>query len=181
MSMTLSPLKLPSIWFLCAVVLACPGSTRADNDPAPPRESEPGSADTSDVTPSGTFSYSRPISIPRARGPVPRLALSYNSSLGNGLAGYGWVLTGFPAIARIRGDNGMNFSGADTFAFLPGGWGTSFTADNILKQASDKNWYLTKNLTSPIWQFRASVFLAGDGPLYWTMRDGKGTTYYFGG
>src|SRR5437660_11558856 len=52
-------------------------------DPAPPQEPQPESADSTDVSSSGVFSYSRPISIPVARGPVPRLAISYSSSSGN--------------------------------------------------------------------------------------------------
>jgi RHS repeat-associated protein len=151
-------------------------------DPAPPQELQPESTDSTDVSSSGVFSYSRPISIPVARGPAPHLALSYSSSSGNGIAGYGWLLTGLPAIVRIRGDTGMNFAGSDAYAYLPGGWGTSAAADNILINPKlDNNWYLRRNTSSPIPQFRSSTVQTQDGPLYWTMRDGKGMTYYFGG
>ncbi len=151
-------------------------------DPAPPPEVQPELPDSTDVSSSGVFSYSRPLLIPVGRGPAPRLAVSYSSSSGNGIAGYGWQLMGLPAIARIRGDNGTNFAGSDTYAYLPGGWGTSATADNFLVNPErDNNWYLTRNASSPIPQFRTSTSQAQDGPLYWTMRDGKGMTYYFGG
>src|SRR5258708_39870489 len=81
-------------------------------DPVPPQEPQPESADSADVSSSGAFSYSRPISIPIARGPAPHFGLSYSSGAGNGIAGCGWQLTGLPAIGRIRGDSGMNFAGS---------------------------------------------------------------------
>src|SRR5258708_5747737 len=59
-------------------------------DPAPPPEVQPELPDSTDVSSSGVFSYSRPLLIPVGRGPAPRLAVSYSSSSGNGIAGYGW-------------------------------------------------------------------------------------------
>ena len=170
----------PPVHLLYAIMmLACArasGAEGAELDPAPPSEPQASAVDNTDVTSSGAFTFSRPISIPTARGPAPRLAISYNSTSGNGIAGYGWQLTGLPAIVRIRGDNGMNFASADTYAYLPGGWGTTASAEDILVSSGfENNWYLTRNAANPIPQFRASTTQAQDGPLYWTMRDGKGT------
>ncbi|MBV9327855.1 MAG: hypothetical protein JO352_29425 [Chloroflexi bacterium] len=152
-----------------------------DNPPSEP-QTNPVPAEAGEVSASGGFTYSRALTVPAARGPVPRMSLAYSSNAGNGIAGFGWQVVGLPAIARVRADSGISFGGADTYALLPDGWGGAPSPDNILvNPGSDSNWYLSKQLTSPAQQFRPSSARAGDGPSYWTMRDGKGITYYFGG
>jgi hypothetical protein len=60
----------------------------------------------------GAFQHRLPIELPPARrGLTPSLALSYDSSTGNGLAGVGWSLQGVPAIVRVPGDRGQAFAG----------------------------------------------------------------------
>jgi len=76
------------------------------------------------VNPDGSFSETLPIEIPAGRqGMQPRLALSYNSNSGNGIAGVGFSLSGLPVITRSltpnpspTGRGGIKYDGLDTYA-----------------------------------------------------------------
>lgn len=59
---------------------------------------------TSDVTPTGARTYTVPIAVPEDLKFPSGLALQYSSQDGNGIAGYGWSLSGLPAIT-ITGKN----------------------------------------------------------------------------
>lgn len=70
-----------------------------------------------EVTPNGSYSHTVEIQVPPGtNGMQPKLALSYNSGGGNGMMGVGWGLQGAPSITRINNGNGINYSGADTYA-----------------------------------------------------------------
>ncbi len=50
------------------------------------------------VSPSGAMVYSIPIGVASGWNLTPSIALTYNSQGGNGIAGYGWEITGVPSI-----------------------------------------------------------------------------------
>ena len=76
------------------------------------------------VSLSGGASYTIPIAVPPGiNGVVPKISLAYNSQGGNGVAGYGWNISGLSAIIRIPRtkfhDNavgGVNLDTNDRFA-----------------------------------------------------------------
>ncbi|WP_150452450.1 FG-GAP-like repeat-containing protein, partial [Arenibacter lacus] len=76
------------------------------------------------VSLTGGATYSVPIKVPPGiNGIVPTIALSYNSQGGNGMAGYGWNVSGISVITRIPStkfhDNNIDpvdFDSADRFA-----------------------------------------------------------------
>jgi len=54
---------------------------------------------TSDITPTGGRTYTVPINTVPDAELVPNLALTYNSQAGNGVAGFGWSLSGLSSIS----------------------------------------------------------------------------------
>lgn len=77
------------------------------------------------VSLTGGANYNIPIAVPPGiNGIVPQVSLSYNSQGGNGLAGYGWNISGVSVITRIPStkfhDNtidAVDFNSLDRFAF----------------------------------------------------------------
>ena len=77
------------------------------------------------VSLTGGATYNIPIAVPPGiNGIVPQVSLSYNSQSGNGLAGYGWNVSGVSVITRIPTtkfhDNtidAVDFNSLDRFAF----------------------------------------------------------------
>lgn len=77
------------------------------------------------VSLTGGASYSIPIAVPAGiNGVVPQISLNYNSQSGNGIAGYGWNISGVSSITRIPATkfhdgtiDGVDFNSLDRFAF----------------------------------------------------------------
>lgn len=78
--------------------------------PSPPSSSNPTGNSTEVGVTAGQLSvsltggavYDIPIAVPPGiNGVIPQISLSYNSQAGNGLAGYGWNITGISVITRI--------------------------------------------------------------------------------
>jgi RHS repeat-associated protein len=80
---------------------------------------------TLDVSASGGANFNIPITLPPGLGnAVPQLALVYNSQGGNGIAGYGWNVSGLSSITRAPSTtfqdqriSGLNFDQYDRFSF----------------------------------------------------------------
>ncbi|RTZ03569.1 DUF4237 domain-containing protein [Flavobacterium bomense] len=77
------------------------------------------------VSLTGGATYNIPIAVPAGiNGVVPQIGLTYNSQGGNGMAGYGWNISGVSAITRIPATkfhdetiDGVDFNSLDRFAF----------------------------------------------------------------
>ncbi|MCV9930947.1 FG-GAP-like repeat-containing protein [Flavobacterium sp. LS1R47] len=115
------------------------------------------------VSLSGSASYSIPIAVPPGiNGVVPQISLVYNSQGGNGIAGYGWNISGISAITRIPRTKfhdgsmgGVNLDANDRFALdgqrLILKSGTPYGAPNTTYETENfSNIKITAIGTSPI-------------------------------
>ena len=77
------------------------------------------------VSLTGTASYNIPIAVPPGiNGVEPKIALTYSSQGGNGIAGYGWNIAGLSSITRIASSkyhdgisDPVDFDALDRFSF----------------------------------------------------------------
>lgn len=120
------------------------------------------------VSLTGAANYSIPIAVPPGlNGVVPQISLSYSSQAGNGLAGYGWNISGVSSITRIpstkfhNGENDpVDFDTLDQFA-LDGqrlietnntsGWGSEFVTENYTNLKIKRlNAYFFQGVLNPL-------------------------------
>jgi RHS repeat-associated protein len=139
-----------------------------------------------DVTATGSYQTSVPISVPSFRGLEPRLALTYDSSAGNGVVGVGWSLSGLSTIQRASPGKGVPAYGSEDVFFLDGKELIECAEDH-LKSPSCR--YPSPDApvsyTSRIESFRRIAFDRGDreddaGRWYVWEKDGTKLTYGVG-
>lgn len=140
-----------------------------------------------DVNGGGQLQYTLPIALPPAiKSVAPQISLNYTSGNGNGIAGYGWSLSGITSISRtgktLEKDSevtGVNFtSGPYQFngqrlIYKSGGTGPSGIGANgsiyTTEKYSNVNVKAVGTITGQTWQ----------GPEYWevTFEDGSQAWY----
>jgi hypothetical protein len=119
-----------------------------------------------DVSQSGSLVYQYPIKIPPgAGGMAPSLYLNYDSSMGNGILGMGWFISGLPVITRDT-SYPVNFDD-NTDHFL-------FDGQQLIKGTD--GYYHTKYESF----LKIQLFSPNTANSYWTATDKQGTVSFFG-
>ncbi|MBF4472943.1 RHS repeat domain-containing protein [Flavobacterium sp. HJJ] len=136
------------------------------------------------VSLTGSATYSIPIAVPPGiNGVVPQVGLVYNSQGGNGLAGYGWNISGISAITRIPSTkfhdgtiDAVDFDALDRFAFngqrlmIKSG---TYGADGTI--------YETENFSNvKITSYGIHSSGANYGPAYFIVEYPDGSKAYYG-
>jgi RHS repeat-associated protein len=135
------------------------------------------------VSLSGGATYAIPIAVPPGiTGVVPQLSLTYNSQGGNGMAGYGWNISGVSSITRIPATTFhddrvgvVDLSTSDRFALdgqrllVKQGTNGVYGADGtVYETESFSNIKITSRGTN------------GNGPTYFIVESPDGSTAYYG-
>jgi len=136
------------------------------------------------VSLTGGSEYSIPIAVPKGiDGVIPKVSLTYNSHSGNGLAGYGWDVSGISSISRIASSkyhdgviDAIDFDNLDRFA-LDG-------QRLILKSGSyggNGAVYETENYSNvKITSYGVSTYGSNYGPAYFKVQYPDGSTAFYG-
>ncbi len=139
------------------------------------------------VSLTGGASYAIPIAVPPGiNGVVPQVGLAYNSQGGNGLAGYGWNISGVSSITRISATkfhdgtiDGVDFNSLDRFAFdgqrlvVKNGTAGTYGADGTV--------YETENFSNvKIRSYGVHPSGANYGPAYFIIEYPDGSKAYYG-
>lgn len=119
-----------------------------------------------DVTAAGAATYTMPIQVAAGLGGLrPDVALAYNSHAGDGPAGNGWTLTGFPRVTRCGRTfaldgrvQGVRFSSQDRFCLdgqplllVTGAWGASGAEYRREIHANERIFSYGRQGSSPAW------------------------------
>ncbi len=139
------------------------------------------------VSLTGGATYSIPLAVPPGiNGVVPQISLNYNSQGGNGLAGYGWNVSGVSSITRISATkfhdgtiDAVDFDSLDRFAFdgqrllVKNGSGGVYGANGtVYETESFSNVKITSYGTHP--------YGANYGPAYFVVEYPDGSKAYYG-
>lgn len=136
------------------------------------------------VSATGAAVYSIPIAVPPGlQGIVPTLSINYNSQAGNGMAGYGWNVSGVSVITRIGSTmyhdgqvSGVNLTETDRFA-LDGQRLMLKTG----QYGKDGSTYETENFSHlKIKSVGVSPYGAAYGPKYFEVLYPDGSKAYYG-
>lgn len=137
------------------------------------------------VSLSGAANYNVPILVPKGiNGVEPQISLKYNSQGGNGIAGYGWDISGVSGITRIAATkthdgtiNPVDFDAYDRFA-LDGQRlilknGGTYGGDNVI--------YETENFSNiKVTSYGVHPNGANYGPQYFKVEYPDGSISYYG-
>lgn len=138
------------------------------------------------VSLSGGANYNIPIAVPPGiNGIVPQIGLAYNSQGSNGLAGYGWNITGVSVITRIpatkyhdRVIDAVDFDNLDRFA-LDGQ--RLIVKDSASVYGANETVYQTEGFSNlKITSYGVSSFGTNFGPQYFIVQYPDGSKAYYG-
>ena len=125
------------------------------------------------TSPSGSFNWSYPLNIPAGtNGIEPSLALTYNSSVGNGMIGMGFQLSGFSTIERDS-SRGVNFTSTDSYVL---------DGQKLYSKTNDPTFHTERESFDLINAYSSgSLTLDPNLPgTYWVVKKKDGTQYFYG-
>ncbi|MFV8343754.1 FG-GAP-like repeat-containing protein [Flavobacterium sp. XS2P39] len=138
------------------------------------------------VSLTGGASYDLPLVVPPGiNGVVPQVGLTYNSQGGNGLAGYGWNVSGVSIITRIPATkfhdgkiDAVDFNSIDRFSFD----GQRLVVKNgTSTYGADGTVYETENFSNvKITSYGVHPSGANYGPAYFIVEYPDGSKAYYG-
>ncbi|SDJ32093.1 RHS repeat-associated core domain-containing protein [Chryseobacterium jejuense] len=137
-----------------------------------------------EVTQAGQLQYTLPIDLPPGvKNIAPNISLVYGSGAGNGLAGYGWNISGITAISRV-GKNleqdgekkGIKFDYSDYYSFK--GQRLILKSGEYGKDGAE---YVTEKYSNI--KIKSVGALTGEikGPEYWEVTFEDGSQALYGG
>lgn len=136
------------------------------------------------VSLTGSATYTLPVAVPPGiAGTVPQVNLVYNSQGGNGLAGYGWNISGVSAITRIGTTkfhdatiDAVDFDTFDRFAFD----GQRLMLKSGVYGAEGAEYQTESFSNVKITSHGVSPFGANYGPAYFLVQYPDGSKAYYG-
>lgn len=137
---------------------------------------------TFDISPTGAAQYSVPIEMPKGVGGLePSLSITYNSQLQNGIAGWGFNLSGLSAITRTpknhHYDNtykGLTYTTGD--AYMLDGKRLIQTSGNDLQEGAV--YYLEDDPQTKI--IAHGVYNSSTANTWFEIQHSNGLKYYYG-
>ncbi len=136
------------------------------------------------VAPSGAATYNVPITVPPGvRDITPDIGLSFNSQVSNGLAGWGWNISGLSSISRVSSTHfhdeqidGVDFDENDRFAMD----GKRLLLKSGTYGAADSEYVTEVYSNIKIKAYGTSPYGAGYGPSYFIVYFPDGSRVWYG-